>query len=103
MSDTSLTVTFVGAGLGSRGVHCPNVDRLPEVAMISVYEPDEERLDRVANPYEFSWVYPHHLEMVEKADPDGVYCVTNEQWSLGSVLDCLDDGKYVFIERELYT
>ncbi len=99
MSDTPLKAAFVGAGPRSRSAHYPNVARLPAVAMTSVCELDEERLDLVVSQYGFPQVYTHHQEMLEKADPDVVYCVMNEQWALGPVLDCLNAGKHVFIEK----
>lgn len=99
MSDTQLKSAFIGAGPRSRSAHYPNVARLPEVAMTSVCELDEERLDMVVGQYGFPQIYTHHLEMLEKANPDVVYCVMNEQWALGPVLDCLNAGKHVFIEK----
>lgn len=99
MSTQQLKAGFIGAGPRSRGAHYPNVARLPEVAMASVCELDEERLDMVVQKYGFGEIYTHHLEMLEKADPDVVYCVMNEQWALRPVLDCLNAGKHIFIEK----
>ena len=67
--------------------------------MESVCELDEERLDMVVEQYGFPSVYTHHQEMLESANPDVVYCVMNEQWALGPVLDCIRAGKHVFIEK----
>ena len=67
--------------------------------MASVCELDEERLDMVVDAYGFSEVYTRHQEMLEQANPDVVYCVMNEQWILEPVLDCLNAGKHVFIEK----
>ncbi len=56
MSDTQLKAAFIGAGPRSRSAHYPNVARLPEVAMTSVCELDEERLDMVVG--QSSDLYP---------------------------------------------
>ncbi len=94
-----MKVAFIGAGPRSRGAHYPNVARLPEVSMSAVCELDEERLDMVVAQYQFPEVYTHHQEMLAKANPDIVYCVMNEQWALEPVLDCLNAGKHLFIEK----
>ena len=98
MSD-QMKAAFIGAGPRSRSAHYPNVARLPDVAMAAVCELDEERLDMVVETYQFAEIYTHHREMLEKADPDIVYCVMNEQWALEPVLDCLNAGKHLFIEK----
>ena len=95
----SLRAAFIGAGPRSRSAHYPNVARLDDVTMESVCELDEERLDMVVDQYGFPSVYTHHQEMLESANPDVVYCVMNEQWALGPVLDCIRAGKHVFIEK----
>lgn len=95
----SLRAAFIGAGPRSRSAHYPNVARLDDVTMESVCELDEERLDMVVDQYGFPSVYTHHKEMLESANPDVVYCVMNEQWALGPVLDCIRAGKHVFIEK----
>ena len=59
----------------------------------------KNRLDMVVEKYQFSEIYTHHREMLEKANPDIVYCVMNEQWALEPVLDCLNAGKHLFIEK----
>ena len=94
-----LRAAFIGAGPRSRNAHYPNVARLDDVTMESVCELDEERLDMVVEQYGFPSVYTHHKEMLESANPDVVYCVMNEQWALGPVLDCIRAGKHVFIEK----
>ena len=94
-----LRAAFIGAGPRSRSAHYPNVARLADVTMESVCELDEERLDMVVEQYGFPSVYTHHQEMLESANPDVVYCVMNEQWALGPVLDCIRAGKHVFIEK----
>ena len=94
-----LRAAFIGAGPRSRSAHYPNVARLDDVTMESVCELDEERLDMVVEQYGFPSVYTHHKEMLESANPDVVYCVMNEQWALGPVLDCIRAGKHVFIEK----
>lgn len=99
MPDQPLKAAFIGAGPRSRNAHYPNVARLPDVTMASVCELDEERLDLVVNRYGFAEVYTRHQEMLERADPDLVYCVMNERWALEPVLDCLNAGKHLFIEK----
>ena len=94
-----LRAAFIGAGPRSRSAHYPNVARLTDVTMESVCELDEERLDMVVEQYGFPSVYTHHKEMLESANPDVVYCVMNEQWALGPVLDCIRAGKHIFIEK----
>jgi len=94
-----LRAAFIGAGPRSRSAHYPNVARLDDVTMESVCELDEERLDMVVDQYGFPSVYTHHKEMLESANPDVVYCVMNEQWALGPVLDCIRAGKHIFIEK----
>ncbi len=94
-----MKAAFIGAGPRSRSAHYPNVARLPDVAMAAVCELDEERLDMVVEKYRFAEIYTHHREMLEQAQPDIVYCVMNEQWALEPVLDCLNAGKHLFIEK----
>lgn len=94
-----LRAAFIGAGPRGRRAHYPNVDRLVNVEMTAVCELDEERLHHVAAEYDFQYRFADHQEMLEKVDPDLVYCVMHERWLLQPALDCLNAGKHIFIEK----
>ena len=94
-----LKAGFIGAGPRAQNAHYPNVNRLDNVQMAAVCELDEGRLDQVVDKYSFPSVYVNHQEMLEREDPDIVYCVMNEQWLLQPALDVLNAGKHIFIEK----
>ncbi|MBV7327291.1 Gfo/Idh/MocA family oxidoreductase [Chloroflexi bacterium TSY] len=94
-----LKAGFIGAGPRGQRAHYPNINRLDNVDMNAVCELDEGRLDEVVDKYGFKNVYTNHQEMLEKVDPDIVYCVMNEKWVLQPALDCLNAGKHIFIEK----
>ena len=95
-----LTAAFIGAGGRSRKAHYPTVHRLnEEVEMAAVCELNEELLGRVVQEYQFRHTFTDHREMLDAIDPDIVYCVMNEKWLGQSVLDCLNAGKHLFIEK----
>ena len=67
--------------------------------MAAVCELDEERLGQVVEKYGFEKTYADHRVLLDEIDPDIVYCVMNEKWLLQPVLDCINAGKHLFIEK----
>lgn len=94
-----LRAGFIGAGPRGRRAHYPNVDRLADVEMTAICELDAERLHHAAAAYDFQHRFSDHREMLEKVDPDVVYCVMHERFLLQPALDCLHAGKHIFIEK----
>ena len=95
-----LKAGFIGAGGRGQSAHYPTIHRLADqVEMAAVCELDEERLGQVVEKYGFEKTYADHRVLLDEIDPDIVYCVMNEKWLLQPVLDCINAGKHLFIEK----
>ena len=94
-----LRAGFIGAGGRAAGAHYPCVERLENVSLEAVAELDEARGRRVADRYQIPKMYQSHEEMLAEIDPDIVYCVMNEIYTLKPAVDCMNAGKHVFIEK----
>lgn len=94
-----IRVGFIGAGNLARSVHYPSLASMPDVELAAIAELDEQRLQAAADQYRIEGRFRDHVQMLEKANPDAVYCIMPPMYLWDVVVACLERGKHVFIEK----
>ena len=92
-------VGFIGAGHLATLVHYPSLDELDTASLVAITDIDETRLLSTANRYNVSGRYTNHRDMLDKEHLDAVYVVMPPQLLHDIVIDCLEAGKHVFVEK----
>ncbi len=98
MTDT-VKVGFVGAGNLASRVHYPSLDEIEATDLRAISELDEDRLTATADQYDVPGRYTNYRDMLEREDLDAVYVVMPPHLLHDIVVDCLQAGKHVFIEK----
>ena len=98
MSDP-VKVGFVGAGQLASRVHYPSLDEIETADLQAVSELDEDRLTDIADQYDVPGRYTNYRDMLDREDLDAVYVVMPPHLLHDIVVDCLQAGKHVFIEK----
>ncbi len=96
----AVKVGFIGAGSLANRMHYPSLAEIPEARIEAICDLDEGRLNRTADRYEVSRRYADYRRMLREVDLDAVYVIMP---TLGEfpdvVVDCLEAGKHVFMEK----
>jgi len=93
-------VGFVGAGSLANRMHYPSLAEIPEARIEAICDLDEARLARTADRYAVDRRYTDYHRMLREVDLDAVYVVMPTLEPFPSiVVDCLDAGKHVFMEK----
>ncbi|MCS7224647.1 MAG: Gfo/Idh/MocA family oxidoreductase [Armatimonadetes bacterium] len=94
-------VGFIGAGSMANAVHYPSVAECPFTVIESICDLRADRLhataDRYAVPKEKR--YTDYRKMLEREELDAVYVIMPPMGLAPIVIDCLQAGKNVFIEK----
>lgn len=98
MSDP-VKVGFVGAGSLASRVHYPSLDEIEATDLRAISELDEDKLTATADQYDVPGRYTDYRQMLEREDLDAVYVVMPPHLLHDIVIDCLQAGKHVFIEK----
>ena len=80
-------------------MHYPSLDELDTASLVAITDIDETRLLSTANRYNVSGRYTNHRDMLDKEQLDAVYVVMPPQLLHDIVIDCLEAGKHVFVEK----
>jgi len=94
-----IKVGFIGAGSRANQAHYPAVARLDGVVIEAISALSTGRLNATADRYGVRHRYTDHRRMLAEADLDAVYVITPPRPVLSLVLDCLQAGKHVFVEK----
>jgi len=99
-----MKVGVVGCGFIATEVYLPILSRHPLVESISISEIDSNRLHSVGTKFGIPHerLFPDYKKML---DVDVVFILTPPYLHTQMILDCLDKGKHVFVEKPmcLYT
>ena len=98
MSDP-VKVGFVGAGNLASRVHYPSLDEIEATDLRAISELDEDKLTATADQYDVPGRYTNYRDMLDREDLDAVYVVMPPHLLHDIVVDCLQAGKHVFIEK----
>jgi len=94
-----IKVGFIGAGPRARAAHYPAVARLENVQLAAICDLDAKRLTETADTYYVERRYSDYRAMLDEAGLDAVYVIMPPQFHLPIVLDCLNAGAHVFVEK----
>ncbi len=96
-----LRVGVVGGGLIAQAMHIPNLFQLDDrFELAALAEPAETIRERLAARYGIPAVYADHRRLLED-DLDAVVVCSPSATHVGAVLDALDAGLHVFVEKPL--
>ncbi len=95
----TVRVAFVGAGRLANNVHYPSLAVMPDVAIVGIAELDEERLQETADTYDVAGRYRDYRELVASEKPDAVYVIMPPQYMHNIVVEMLELGVHVFVEK----
>ena len=98
-SSSPVRVGFIGAGHLATLVHYPSLDELDTASLVAITDIDQARLLATANRYKICGRYTHHRDMLDKEALDAVYVVMPPHLLHDIVIDCLEAGKHVFVEK----
>ncbi len=95
----TVRVGFVGAGGLANAVHYPSLAAMPDVAIVGIAELDDERLQTTADTYDVAGRYDDYRQLVANEKPDAVYVIMPPQHMHHIVVDMLELGIHVFVEK----
>lgn len=96
-----LRLAFVGAGFMGQSVHIPNFLSVPEVEPVALAEARPKLAKMVADYHHIPRVVSSHQDLANMGDVDAVVAIMSEALHPPVVLDLLEAGKHVFIEKPL--
>ena len=98
----ALNVAFIGAGSRATGAHYPIARRLTKEGVVQLQatcDLNTERLNKAGDKFGIERRYTDYHRMLDEVDLDAVYVIMPPQYSLQIVLDCLNAGKHVLVEK----
>ena len=100
LRDSALRVGIVGMGWAGE-THLKAYQQLPNVDVIAIADPREERLTQLQRTYNIPDVHTHFGPLVERPDLDIVSVCTPNQFHAPISIAALENGKHVLCEKPL--
>ena len=98
----SIRVGIIGAGImGLAGGRIFKL--LADVELSAIAENNKERLAKAGTELNTSALYTDHRNMLEKAALDAVYIATPDNFHRAPIVDSLNSGCHVLVEKPLAT
>ena len=99
-----MTLKFAVIGTGIMGNAVGRVlQLLPNAEVVAAAEPVRERLDQFGKEFKLKSLYSNHKEMLEKENLDAVAVATPDNFHKEPVVDALNAGCHVMVEKPLTT
>ena len=98
----ALNVAFIGAGSRATKAHYPLATRLTKEGVVrlqAICDLNTKRLDQAGDKFGVERRYTDYHRMLDEVALDAVYVIMPPQFSLQIVLDCLNAGKHVLVEK----
>ena len=93
-----LNVAVIGCGSHAQS-HFQMIRDEPDMRLVAIAEVNSERLERARAEYQPPYAFRDYREMLDRCTLDVVYVVTMPGHLLSIVLDCLDRGLHVSVEK----
>ncbi len=90
---------MVGAGGMANTAHYPSLAAMADVDLVGIAELNAERLQATADKYGVAGRYADYRELVAREKPDAVYVIMPPQYLHNIVVDLLELGVHVFVEK----
>jgi predicted dehydrogenase len=97
--NTKLRIAFIGAGEFSRTVHLPVLSSLKGVEISGICDLNIALADTVAKEFKIPKIFNDHRKMLADIQVDAVYVILPPHILFDPVMDCLETGHNVFIEK----
>jgi predicted dehydrogenase len=94
-----LRVAFIGAGNLANRMHYPSVAEQSDARLVAIAELDAARLAATADKYGVEARYADYRAMLRELRPDVVYVLMPPMGLSPIVIDCLEAGAHVFLEK----
>jgi len=94
-------VAVIGLGGVAQLVHLPNLVKIKFAQLQSVAEVKTSRLNALADKFSIVERYKNYKELLEKSDIDAVVVTTPTSQHKEIVIDCLNAGKDVLVEKPI--
>ncbi len=92
-------VALIGAGGMANRVHYPSLAEFDDVEMVGLCDLVEEKLNETADRFGIQNRYTDYRQMLEETGPHAVYILMPPHHLYDLVIDCLEHGLHVFIEK----
>jgi len=90
---------LIGAGNMANAVHYPSLAEFKDVQMVALCDVVEEKLNDTAKRFDIGKKYVDYERMIDQEKLDAVYILMPPHKLFDLVIDCLDVGLDVFIEK----
>lgn len=95
---SKLNAGIIGLG-GIARQHCDAIGTLDNVNLVAVADLEEENRQKYVGQYDIPKAYPHHEALLEDTSIDAVAVVNGHQLHHRLVVDALNAGKHVLVEK----
>ncbi|MCM8757249.1 MAG: Gfo/Idh/MocA family oxidoreductase [Candidatus Omnitrophica bacterium] len=92
-------VALIGAGTMANTVHYPCLKEFPEVELVGLCDLVEEKLKATAKKFSIPRTYTDYRKMLQETEPEAVYILMPPYHLFDLVIDCLERGLHVFMEK----
>ena len=92
-------LALIGAGGMANGVHYPSLSEMPDVEMAALCDLDEGRLNATADRFSIRNRYADYRRMLDEAEVDAVYVLMPPYQLFDPVMDVIERGLHVYIEK----
>lgn len=98
-----INVGVIGCGFIAEKAHIPNVLNLPESRLISICDINRDKLQSIQNKFSVreDFCYSDYKIMLDEKDLDAVIISTPAHTHAKIVLEAIEAGKHVFVEKPL--
>jgi virulence factor len=97
-----IRVAVIGAGGMSQGYHLPSLKDLEGEGMVEVAalcDLNQQRLDEAASKFSIPKRFTDYRQMLQEADPEAIYVFMPPQMMFDLVMDILEQGRHLCIEK----
>jgi len=96
-----INVALIGAGGMANSVHYPSLVDFEDVNLVGLCDLVQSKCQDTAKRFGIEKRYTNYQQMIEETDPTAVYVLMPPQDLFSPVMDCLQRGIHVFIEKPL--
>lgn len=92
-------VAVIGMGTVAQLIHLPSLQKIPKVKIVSVCEPNKNRLKTVSEKFKVQNLYSDYNLLIDDANYDALIIATPTSTHKDIALKAIEAGKPVFIEK----
>ncbi len=101
MSD--LKVGLIGCGHIARSIHLEVLASLPEVEVVAIAEPDENRRSEAARRVPDAALFDHYRTLISESDAEAVVVCLPSGLHAEAAISAFELGKHVYLEKPIAT